>query len=98
MLTHIVMWKLKDHAEGKTKAENALWMKENLESLLGQVSELKSCTVGINSLADDDAFDAVLISTFDSAEDLQAYKVHPLHKAISQYCKKVREKRVVVDF
>ena len=29
MLKHIVMWKLKEFAEGKTKAENALIMKED---------------------------------------------------------------------
>ncbi|MCD7914768.1 MAG: Dabb family protein [Tannerellaceae bacterium] len=34
MLKHIVMWKLKAEAEGKTKAENALWMKEHLEALV----------------------------------------------------------------
>jgi len=33
MLHHIVMWKLKDFAEGKTKNENAELMKEKLEDL-----------------------------------------------------------------
>ena len=37
MLKHIVMWKLKEFAEGKTKAENALIMKESLERLVGIV-------------------------------------------------------------
>lgn len=98
MLKHIVLWKLKPEAEGKSKAENALWMKENLESLLGVVPELKSCSVGINCLEDNDAYDAVLISTFENKEALAAYKVHPAHVKISQYCKKVRECRVVCDF
>ena len=40
MLKHIVMWKLKEFAEGKTKAENALIMKESLERLVGIVPEL----------------------------------------------------------
>ena len=48
MLKHIVMWKLKEFAEGKTKAENALIMKENLERLVGIVPEIISLQVGIN--------------------------------------------------
>lgn len=98
MLKHIVMWKLKAEAEGKTKTENAQWMKQNLESLMGVVPGLISCTVGINCLDDNNAFDAVLISEFESAETLSAYKTHPEHVKISNYCKKIRESRVVVDF
>ena len=66
MLKHIVMWKLKEFAEGKTKAENALIMKENLERLVGIVPEIISLQVGINEKESDMAYDAVLISTFDS--------------------------------
>ncbi|MDE7126740.1 MAG: Dabb family protein, partial [Bacteroidales bacterium] len=45
MIKHIVMWKLKPEAEGRTAAENAQWMKEHLEGLLGVVPELLSCEV-----------------------------------------------------
>ena len=41
MLKHIVMWKFKDFAEGKSKIENAQWMKEHLESLIGVIPEIK---------------------------------------------------------
>lgn len=64
MLKHIVMWKLKEFAEGKTKAENALIMKESLERLVGIVPEIISLQVGINEKESDMAYDAVLISTF----------------------------------
>lgn len=96
MIKHIVMWKLKPEAEGHTAAENAQWMKEHLESLLGVVPQLKSCEVGIN-IAEGN-YDACLVSTFDSMEDLKAYKVHPEHVKISGYCKLVRESRVACDY
>lgn len=98
MLKHIVMWKLKEQAEGKNKAENARFMKENLEALLGIVPELRSVQVGINVKKSDMAYDAVLISEFENEEALAAYKVNPEHVKISSYCKKIRESRVVVDF
>jgi len=92
MLKHVVMWKLKEEAEGKTKAENALWMKEHLEALAGIVPEIKSLEVGINVLNSDMAYDAVLISTFENKETLEAYKVNPKHVEVSSYCKKIRRK------
>lgn len=98
MLKHIVMWKLKPEAEGKTKAENAKWLKEHLEALVGIVPEIRSVQVGINVKESESAYDAVLISTFDDKESLEAYKVNPAHIAISNYCRKVRNSRVEVDF
>ena len=90
------MWKLKPEAEGHTAQENAQWMKEHLESLLGVVPQLLTSEVGINVV--DGNYDACLISTFASLDDLEAYKKHPAHVEISTYCKKVRESRVACDF
>ncbi len=98
MLKHIVMWKLKPLAEGKTKEENALWMKQNLESLQKIIPEIVSIEVGINFNKNDMAYDAVLISRFKDEHDLEIYKTHPEHIKISNYCKKIRENRVAVDF
>jgi hypothetical protein len=98
LFKHIVLWKLKENAEGKTKAENADWMKEHLEALVDVVPQLLDAKVGININTSDDAYDAVFISTFMNEEDCAAYKVHPAHKAISNYCKKIRESRVVCDY
>lgn len=92
------MWKLKEFAEGKSRAENAAWMKQHLEALLGVVPELKSVEVGVNVDPSEMAYDAVLVSTFESQEALAAYKVNPEHVKVSSYCKKIRESRVVVDF
>lgn len=98
MIKHIVMWKLKDNAEGKPKLENAKWIKKSLEGLLGIVKEIKSMEVGVNISKSDMAFDAVLISEFETLEDLEAYRSNPAHVKISQYIKKVKDDRVVVDF
>ena len=62
MLKHIVMWKLKEFAEGKTKAENALIMKESLERLVGIVPEIISLQVGINEKESDMAYDAEIVA------------------------------------
>ena len=45
---HIVMWKFKEQHNGKNALENARWMKEQLEALVGVVPELLSAEVGIS--------------------------------------------------
>src|SRR5574344_1068999 len=103
---HIVMWKFKEQHNGKSALENARWMKEQLEALVGVVPELLSAEVGISPALEQAAeaapaasgeYDACLLSTFASPEALAAYKVHPKHKAISAYCKEARLKRLAFD-
>ena len=42
------MWKFKEQHNGKSALENARWMKEQLEALVGVVPELLSAEVGIS--------------------------------------------------
>ena len=42
---HIVMWKFKVQHNGKSALENARWMKEQLEGLVGVVPELLSAAM-----------------------------------------------------
>lgn len=100
MIKHIVMWKLKDVAEGKTKAENAETIKKLLEDLPSKITELRSVEVGITVLdGDDDAIcDVVLTVTCNNQEDLKAYSGHPDHQKVVSFIKKVVTERRVVDY
>lgn len=92
------MWKLKDFAGGQTKAENAHTIKTRLETLKDRIGQIRSLEVGVNVNRSEQAYDAVLISEFNSLEDLNTYKNHPEHVKISEFVSKVREARVVVDY
>lgn len=98
MLKHIVMWKFKEDVDGKNPQDHARWMKEHLEALVGVIPEIRSLEVGVNINPSEMAYDAVLISTFDDAEAMRRYKIHPAHQAVSTYCKGVRLNRTVVDY
>ncbi|MFP8487963.1 Dabb family protein [Gracilimonas sp. Q87] len=100
MIKHIVMWKLKDVAEGKTKAENAETIKKLLEDLPSKITELRSVEVGINVLdGDDDAIcDVVLTVICNNKEDLKSYAGHPDHQKVVSFIKKVVTERRVVDY
>ncbi len=74
MIKHIVMWKLKDEAEGNSKAENAKIIKNSLEDLKGKINEIIHLEVGIDVNKSEQAYDVVLYSTFNSLEDLDSYQ------------------------
>ena len=99
MIKHIVMWKFREEAEGKSKEENIALVKAGLESLKGVIPQITDdFEVGVNFTETDTAFDAVLVSSFKSREDLLAYRNDPRHKKEAAYNKKVRSDRVVVDY
>lgn len=92
MIKHIVMWKFKSGTE--TEMNRFL---DGLRGLMGQIEVLRSLEVGV-SVNDENNYDAVLITTFDSMEDLRKYKVDPRHVAVASICKAIRESRGAVDF
>lgn len=92
MIRHIVMWKFKENEK-----ENMYKFLDGLNSLNGKLNMIKHMETGVN-INSDSSFDAVLISDFDSLEDLNAYKNHPEHLAISALCKSIREARASVDY
>lgn len=100
MITHIVMWTLKDTAEGRDKAANAAEMKARLLALPAKVPLVLEMRVaeGQDIFASVPSTDIVLYTTFRSKEDLNAYAVHPLHVEVVEFIKKVVAERRVVDF
>ncbi len=98
MIKHIVMWKFKDFAEGATKQENLSKVKAMLEALPEKIDFIKEMHVELNVNPKNGMYDAVLISAFDSIEDVNNYRVHPEHKKISSFVALVREGRASVDY
>lgn len=98
MITHIVMWKLKENALGNSKLENAKEIKRSLEALKSEIKGIIKLEVGINILASDQSYDVVLNSEFVDQASLDAYQVHPKHVAVSNYITDLRDERVVVDY
>lgn len=98
MIKHIVMWKLKDLAEGKDKLENAKIIKMSLENLQKEIKEISFIEVGIDISKSAQAYDVVLYSEFENMEALNTYQNHPEHLKAAEFIGKVREERVVVDY
>ena len=91
MIRHIVMWKFREGTE--TRAEEFL---TGLAALQGKIGCIRSMTVE-RSAVKDSAYDAVLISEFDSLEDVAAYKNDPRHRAVAAICAEIRTARCAID-
>ena len=91
MIRHIVMWKFRPG----TEAEQERFL-EGLRGLQGVIPQLRASQVARSGGADN--YDAVLVSEFDSLEDLETYKQDPRHVAVSALCKSIRTDRVAVDY
>ncbi len=98
MIKHIVVWKLKEMANGKSKSENALIIKEKLEVLQGKIQGLLKMEVGIDFSKTDSSWDVVLYSEFASKQDLNNYQVNPDHKAIMPFIAEVKNERIMIDY
>ena len=90
MVKHIVMWKFNPGTEDRQRE-----FLDRLRGLFGVIPQIREQEVGVNCAPGN--YDAVLISAFDSLEDLEAYKRDPRHAAVSALCKSIRSDRVAVD-
>jgi len=98
MLRHIVMWKLKDEAEGADRETNL----RKAEALLMGCATLHPgivhFQVGLARPGLDCTHDLVLDSTFTDRAALAAYQDHPKHVAIKPFMKAVVAERQCMDY
>ena len=93
MIKHIVLWKFKEDK----KDEMNLFLKR-LEELNGVITEIKCMEIKRNVNLNGKNFDAMLISGFDSIEDMEKYKVDPRHVEVANLCKEIRIDRAAIDY
>lgn len=99
MVKHIVMFKFLPSAEGRSKDENVRLTAEKLKALQGKIPELISSEVIIGAEAQAESnYDLILIADYKNFDDLNAYIVHPLHKAVGEFMKNLRESRACIDY
>ena len=98
MIRHVVMWKLKDSAEGKSREENIELIRKELYALLPIIPEIKKMEIGFDVKRTDASADLVLETEFDSLDTLAIYAEHPEHLAVGAFVRAVTNTRVVIDF
>lgn len=98
MIKHIVMWKLKDEAEGADRATNAAEMKRRLDACANIVPGIITFEVTLAQPGLEATYDVVLYSEFENKAALDAYAAHPTHKALVPFIGAIREGRQCMDY
>ena len=82
MLKHIVMFKFKDTAQGRTKAENLEAARARMLALKEEIPEIVDLEVHFGAPGSvPDNYDYILVSTFRNMEEMLRYQKHPSHVA-----------------
>ncbi len=99
MIKHIVMFKLKEGANGKSAMENAKEAQAKAAALKDVVPSVENMEVVCNSpAADGTNYELALICDFKDMEALDAYQTHPEHVKFGAYITSVREARACIDY
>lgn len=98
MIKHVIMFRLLDEVDGRSKQENALQAKALIEGMNGKIPGLIKVELGIDFSATESSADMILYSEFESREALDVYAGHPEHKAVIPFIKSIIRERVLVDY
>jgi hypothetical protein len=97
MIVHIVMFRVSNpNIDQKTLQVKTL--KDKLDSLKNQISELLFLETGMNVSTSKSAFDLVLTTHFDSLSSLDTYRNHPAHGKVLDYITEISAELTVVDY
>jgi hypothetical protein len=98
MVKHIVIWKLKEEAEGADKHENAVKVKVLLESLIDRIPSVCKLEVGIDFSGTAASGDIVLYAEFADHAAFEAYKIHPEYQTVIDVVRSVITEGRFVDY
>lgn len=98
MIRHIVMWKLKEQAEGADRAVNLRKARALLEGCAKLHPGILQFQVGVAEPGLECTYDLVLDSTFTDRAALAAYQSHPDHVAIKPFMKAIVAERQCMDY
>lgn len=83
MVKHIILWTLKAELSEEEKSTVKKNIKAGLEALKGKVPGIVDIKVNIDGRLESSNADLMLDSTFENAEALKGYAVHPEHVAVA---------------
>jgi hypothetical protein len=92
------MFKLKDFRDESEQQKAAEAVKSELLNMKEKIPVIREFEIGINFSHDPSAFDVVINSSFENADDLETYRLHPDHQAFIIFNKSYTEKKVVIDY
>ena len=98
MIRHIVLFKFRKTEDPENFERTRNEMKSKLDALPDVINVIKYFDTGININPIQRAWDLVLVSEFESMEDLETYRVHPAHQEAVEFFNSVKDQAASVDY
>lgn len=98
MIKHIVMWKLRDFAEGADRAANAVRMKQLLDACATISPGTLAFEVVLPQNGLEATYDIILYAEFADRAALDGYLHHPTHEACKSFIGAIRSERQCMDY
>ena len=93
MVTHVVLFKMKDRS-----GQSAAHIVDLLLGMEGKIPGMRGIEAGVDYSKSDRSFDVALVTRHDDRAALDAYQVHPVHEAVKKVIAELRDQAVAVDF
>ena len=93
MVTHVVLFKLKDRSPSLINAT-----RDRMAIIDGHIPTLLTLQVGINKVPSDRAYDIAMVATFHGLDDLRAFQAHSVHVAMFDELKARFDSIAAVDY
>lgn len=90
MITHTVLMKF-------TEPADAIEAKAKLESLVGEIPQIKDLVVGLDLVRSESSYDLCLTTTHADLDELKGYQSHPAHLEVGGWLRPRLSARAVVD-
>ncbi|NBC32347.1 MAG: hypothetical protein GVY13_06685 [Alphaproteobacteria bacterium] len=98
MFRHVLLWKVKDGVEGRSKDEAVAYLCDRVEAIRTEIPQIRALDVGANRAQVGYACDMAVIIDFDSWDDLVAFTEHPAHHALAESVAPYQDAHYVVDY
>lgn len=91
MITHVVLFKFPERADAERARDLLLGMR-------GRVGSLKAIEAGLDVTRSPRSYDLALITRFDDAAGLEAYRSDPAHQEVLEFIRAHVETTCAVDY
>lgn len=91
MVTHIVLFRFESQQDAKEAVERLL-------SMRGRVASLAGLEAGVDFTRSDRSYEVGLITRHATREDLESYRVDPVHKEVAAFVSSRSSGAAAVDF
>jgi hypothetical protein len=97
MVNHVVLFKLKEFPS-EEKSDVIAELKALLEGLKDKIDVVRFLEVGVNFELEANSYDMVLLSHFETMDDLDKYRIHPEHLKVVKRIGETTVSRAAVDY